>query len=67
MLESGLIAHWKNRLWPSVKQCDLANLKFKPRSLHLDDMQSPFLILAIGMTVSIAIFVMEVITREIIR
>ena len=59
MLESGIIAYWKKRLWPSVKQCDPANFKYSPRSLHLDDMQSPFLVLAVGMVVAIAVFVME--------
>ena len=55
MLESGLIAHWKNSLWPSVKQCDPANLKHAPRSLQLDDMQSPFFVLGLGMTLAVSV------------
>jgi hypothetical protein len=59
MTESGLIEYWRERLWPSIKQCDPINQKYGPRPLDLDSFQSPFLIWGIGTILALLSFVTE--------
>ena len=60
MIESGLTEYWRRRLWPSIEQCDPQSYqKQGPRSLKLDDIQSPFLIWAIGICSAVIVFLIE--------
>ena len=59
MIESGLIEHWRKRLWPSTHQCDPANKKNGPRRLNLLSFQSHFLIWGIGSALALASFIVE--------
>jgi hypothetical protein len=64
MLESGLTEYWRRELWPSVQQCDPSYQKYGPRSLNLDDIQSPFLIWCIGLVIALVTFIVENITSR---
>ena len=60
MQESGLTIYWENRIWPSTHLCNSATYyNGEPRKLTLNDVQSPFLVLAIGSTLSSLIFILE--------
>lgn len=59
MQQSGLTNYWQKKLWPSVHACDSTLRKNGPRSLNLDDIQSPFMIWGIGAALSIFTFVAE--------
>ena len=62
MLESGLTEYWRRELWPSIQQCDPSYQKYGPRSLNLDDIQSPFLIWCIGLVSALVTFIVENVT-----
>ena len=59
MIEGGLTEYWRRRIWPMVKQCDHAHQSHEPRSLKLDDIQSPLLIWGIGMCLALTAFSVE--------
>lgn len=61
LVQAGLIDYWRERSSSNVdKQCDSTiSQKNNPRSLGLNDMQSPFLIWGIGTIVSLVVFLLE--------
>ena len=59
MVQSGLIAYWRKRLWPPERQCDPSDQKYGPRPLNLDSFQSPFLVWGIGAALALVAFVVE--------
>ena len=64
MLESGLDSYWYSRYWPKVSSTDICKDVQKRKGkqkLKLRDLQSAFLILAIGLVLAIAAFLLEMI------
>lgn len=63
MTETGLMDYWKKKLWPSSsnnRRCNTAGPRREgPRSLSLDDMQSPFVIWGIGSGLALIVFILE--------
>ena len=59
MHQSGLIEYWRKQFWPSVSHCDWTLAVNKPRRLTLGDIQSPFLILAVGLGFAIMVLICE--------
>lgn len=61
MIESGLTEYWKTHLWPPSHQCTSTyrNNREGPTSLQFRDIQSPFLVLAIGLNLALFVFIME--------
>ena len=59
MIEGGLNKHWHDKYWSSSNMCK-DNLKGQgARNLTLDDLQSAFLVLAVGVTMATLIFLAE--------
>ena len=61
MIESGLTEHWKTLLWPATSYQCTATYRNREgsHSLTIRDIQSPFLILAVGSNFALLIFVIE--------
>ena len=59
MHQSGLLEYWRKKFFPSVSYCDWTLSKTKPRKLNLGDVQSPFLILGLGLSLAFIAFITE--------
>ena len=59
MTETGLTEYWRKKYWPSRNKCTDSNKQQEARSLNLDDLQSAFLVLAVGISVSTVAFLFE--------
>ena len=70
MLQGGLDRYWRNRNYPAVsvrEKCrDLQQSKVL-RNLGLYDLQSSFLVLAVGMGLAIIAFLLEAIVYNVTR
>ena len=64
MIESGLTEYWRKRLWPSLHHCD-HNQRNRIHSLTLKEIQSAFLILAVGCSIASLTFFIEVVFYKI--
>ena len=64
MMQAGLIDYWNRRNSPAMSamdKCTDSRLKRNERKLTLDDLQSAFLILAIGLTSALVAYLLEII------
>jgi hypothetical protein len=59
MTETGLTDYWRKKYWPSRNKCTDSNKQQEARSLNLDDLQSAFLVLAVGISISAIAFLFE--------
>jgi hypothetical protein len=59
MTETGLTDYWRKKYWPSRNKCTDSNKQQEARSLNLDDLQSAFLVLAVGISISAITFLFE--------
>ena len=59
MHQSGLIEYWRKQFFPSVSHCDWTLAVNKPRRITLGDIQSPFLILCVGLGSAIIALICE--------
>ena len=66
MKESGLMEYWRRKHFPSASQhhCNPSRAKSKPRNLTLNDIQSAFLIWAIGLSLALTFFLAEFILHK---
>jgi len=64
MNAAGIVAHNKNKFFPSSRQCrtDVSSENSK-RPLTLFDLTAPFLIVGVGLSLSILAFLIEVVVN----
>ena len=64
MTESGLPNYWREKILPKVEKCQLENYELasaEKRVLTLRDIKGPFIFLLTGISVSILVFLIEMI------
>ena len=61
MIESGLVDHWMKKYWPSINRCSADNLSKAGQPMNLDDTQSAFFLVFLGLGLAAMTLLVEVI------